>query len=303
MWAAQVPALGGPEVLRVADLPTPAPGPGTLLVRVEATGVGPWDTKMRSGAFGPQPTPYVPGAELAGTVTAVGPGVESFAVGDAVWAHPALTGCCAELVVVPAASVGRRPATLAAVDAGGVPVGLLTADEALDRLELAAGERVLVLAAGGNVGAFAVQLAITRGATVIAQAGAADHDRLRTFGAVVVDARADWTGQTRAAAPHGVDALLDPLGGDALVAALAFVRDGGRAMSLLPGRLPDAPRGIALANMSVMPDGARLTRLAALFDRGALHAQTGPTFPLDQVAEAHRAYERGVKGKVVVRVR
>lgn len=303
MRAAQVTAMGGPEVLRVADLPDPVPGAEELLVRVEAAGVGPWDTKMRAGGFGPQDTPYVPGAELAGTVAALGPLAHGFRVGDRVWAYPALKGCTAELVAVPAAAAARRPASLSAVDAAGAVVGVMTADEALDLLQLTTGQTVLVLAAAGNVGAFAVQLAEARGARVIAQAGAGDHDRLRAQGAAVaVDSRGDWAGQTRAAAPGGVDALLDPLGGDLLVAALELVRDGGRAVSLQPGHTPDAPRGIALQVMGVKPDGARLARLAERFDAGAVAAQTGPVFPLDQVADAHRAYEAHARGKVVVRV-
>lgn len=302
MRAAQVTAVGGPDVLRVVDLP-PTPGPGELLVRVEAAGVGPWDTKMRQGGFGPQGTPYIPGAELAGTVAALGPNTRGFAVGDPVWAYPALKGATAELVVVPAAATGPRPRSLSAVDAGGAPVGVMTADEALDNLELAAGQTILVLAAAGNVGAFAVQLAKARGATVIAQAGTANHERLHTHGAATaVDSRGDWVTQVKAAAPGGVDALLDPLGGDGLVRALGVVRDGGRAVTLLPGHLPEAPRGIALQGMGVKPDGARLARLAQLFDSGAVRVQTGPTFPLDQVADAHRAYEAHAAGKVVVRL-
>ncbi len=303
MRAAQVTTMGGPEVLRVADLPDPTPGPGEIRVRVEAAGVGPWDTRMRAGGFGPQETPYIPGAELAGTVEALGSGVDGFAVGDAVWAYPNLKGATAQLVVIPAATASRRPARLSAVDAGGAPVGVMTADEALDRAGVAAGQTVLVLAAAGNVGAFAVQLARHRGATVIAQAGTADHERLRGWGAATtVDSRGDWVGQVRAAAPGGVDALIDPLGGDVLVAAMGVVRDGGRAVTLLPGHLPDAPRGIALQAMGVQPDGARMARLAELFDAGALETQTGPTFALDAVADAHRAYEAHAKGKVVVRV-
>ncbi|MFL5575637.1 MAG: NADP-dependent oxidoreductase [Gemmatimonadaceae bacterium] len=303
MRAAQVTAIGGPEVLRVANLPDPTPGPGEVLVRVEAAGVGPWDTKMRAGNFGKRRTPYIPGGELAGTVTAVGAGVDGFTVGDAVWAFPGITGATAELVVVPVAAVGRRPTTLSAVDAAGAPVGVLTADEALDLLELGAGQTLLVLAAGGNVGSFAVQLARHRGATVIAQASAVDADRLRERGAaVVVDYHGDWPAAVRRAAPGGVDALLDPLAGEARVAALALVRDGGRAVTLLPESLPEAPRGVTLTGMSVKPDGRRLTRLAELFDQGVLHTQTGPTFALDQIADAHRAYEQGAKGKVVVRM-
>ncbi len=303
MRAAQVTATGGPDVLRVAELPDPSPGPGELLIRVAAAGVGPWDTKMRDGGFGPQETPYVPGAELAGTVAAVGANVDGFAVGDAVWSYPALKGATAELVVAPASAVARRPERLSAVDAGGVPVGVMTADEALDLLQLAAGQTILVLAAAGNVGAFAVQLAKQRGATVIAQGGTADHEHLRAIGAATaVDSRGDWAGAVHAAARGGVDALLDPLGGDVLAAALGVVRDGGRAVTLLPGHLPEAPRGISLQSMGVKPDGARLARLAALFDAGALQAQPGPTFALDQVADAHRAYEAHAKGKVVVRL-
>ena len=87
-----------------------------------------------------------------------------------------------------------------------------------------------------------------------------------------------------------------------LVRALGVVRDGGRAVSLIPGHLPDAPRGIALQSMGVTPDGARLARLAALFDAGSIAVQTGPVFPLEAIADAHRAYEAHAAGKVVVRV-
>jgi NADPH:quinone reductase-like Zn-dependent oxidoreductase len=175
--------MGGPEVLQVVEVPAPTPAAGQVLIGVEAVGVGPWDTRMRAGSFGPQPTPYIPGAELAGTVVEVGAEVTGFSVGDRVWAHPGLTGAMAELVALDVGAVGRAPADLSPVEAATVPVGGLAAAQSLELLDPKEGEVVLVMAAGGNVGSFAVQLAHSRGAVVIAQAGADDAERLTSLGA------------------------------------------------------------------------------------------------------------------------
>ena len=210
----------------------------------------------------------------------------------------------AELVSLEASAVGHAPAQLSLVEAATVPVGGLTASQALDQLDVQSGEAVLVVAAGGNVGSFAVQLAHARGATVIAQAGADDADRLKELGAAaVVDRHQDWVGQVREAADGGVDAMLDPLGADVLSAALPLVRSGGRVVTLAPREAdPNDPSGVTITPLFVHPDGAGLSALAAAVDAGGLRTQLGQTFTIDEAAEAHRAYEQGASGKVVVTV-
>ncbi len=303
MRTLQVTKLGSPDVLAVAEVPEPVLAPEDVMVRVEAAGVGPWDTLMRSGAFGPQNTPYVPGAELAGTVARVGDAVEGFTAGDRVWSHPGLTGATAQLIAVPAGHLGHAPRSHALGAAASAPVGVLTAAQALDALRLRPGQQLLVLAAGGNVGAYAVQLARLHGADVIAQAGIDDAARLKAAGArTVLDRHADWVTSARAAAPDGVDALLDPLGGESLAAALPLVRDGGRVATLIPRGDEAAPRGIHITAIVVRPDGLRLTRLAAAFDDGTLRTHLGPVFAMDDAAAAHRAQEQGATGKVVITV-
>ena len=164
-------------MLQVAEVDRPQHGPGEVLVEVAGAGVGPWDAKLRAGLFGPQPFPVVPGAELSGTIVAVGEGVDAVAVGDRIFGTNGFTGAYAEYACVAVAHLAPAPASIELADAGAVPIGAGTALEGIDdHLHLQSGERLLVAGASGGVGTFVVQIAAARGAHVIATASATNHE-------------------------------------------------------------------------------------------------------------------------------
>lgn len=299
MRAIVATAFGDPSVLRLVDLPVPAPGPGQVSIRVAGAGVGPWDAKVRSGRFGPRTFPYVPGVEVSGTVEAVGPGVVRLAPGDAVLASPS-GGGYAEVAVAAEAKAAAAPGRLDLADAGGVPIGANTALEGLDEhLHLVDGERLLVAGAGGGVGAFVVQLAKARGATVVATAGAASAEFLTRIGAdLVLDYRGDWQ-----PAASGVDAAFDCVGGPTWAGCVAAVREGGRAVSIVAFGDPTSRPGVEASTFSATVTRERLAEVARLIDAGQVRVEIAARLPLEEAAEAHRRIEAGhTRGKIVLAV-
>ncbi|MFJ8046381.1 NADP-dependent oxidoreductase [Kitasatospora sp. NPDC096147] len=290
---------GGPEVLEVTELPLPAPGPGEVLVRVEAAGIQPADTAIRSG-WAPRGVtveyPATPGNEFAGVVTRLGEGVNGWATGDEVLGFR-LLGCHAQYVVVPAEQVVARPAGMDWAEAGSLSASGQTAHVALSALGVTAGDTVLVHAAAGGVGSVAVQLARAWGATVIGTASGANHAYLRSLGAIPVTYGDGLADRVRAVAPHGVDAALDAAGRDALVPSLALVPDRTRI-----GTIADpAAEGLGVRWLYGPRSAARLAELTALWEQGRLRLTVSAAFPLARAAEAHRLVEAGhVRGKAVI---
>jgi NADPH:quinone reductase-like Zn-dependent oxidoreductase len=258
-----VQSSAGP--VELLDLPEPPPpGPGELLVSVRAAGIGRWDGLLHTGGWdvGLRP-PAALGVEGAGAVMALGSGVTGLAAGDMVLAHeaplPGGSGFWAERVVVKAAHVACCPAALDPVLAGGLPVAGLTARQALDRLEVTAGTRLLITGASGPTGTIALQLAAHRGATVVATAAARHASRLHQLGTEqVIDSHSHGWAERLG---RRVDAALVAAGGTA-VAAMTAVRDGGRLCSITSDAPPGA-RGIDSSDLYVRPDGDQLYQLAA----------------------------------------
>jgi NADPH:quinone reductase-like Zn-dependent oxidoreductase len=305
MKAVLVSQFGGPEVLSVEDIPVPEPGEGEVLVQTQAAGVGLWDVKLREGRLGQRPLPLVPGAELSGLVAALGPGVEGVHIGEAVISYPHIGGCYAEFVVVPSGRLAPAPEQLNPVVAAGLPVAGVTALQGVvEMLAIGAGETLLVTGAAGGVGTLAVQLAASRGARVIGTSSPENHGYLERLGvAATVDyAEPAWADAVRKEAPEGVDALLDCVGGDTLPAALAAVRDGGRAITIVqPDPAPEPARGISVDYFASAGTTARLTEVARLADAGTLAVDVTRTFRLGRAAEAHAAVEtRHTRGKIVL---
>ena len=205
-------------------------------------------------------------------------------------------GTFAELVAVPAASVARKPTSLTFEQAAGLPLAGGTALRTLDALEVTAGDTVLVHAAAGGVGIFAVQIAVARGARVIGTASESNHAFLRELGAEPVTYGDGVVDRVRALAPEGVDAVADFVGGQ-LETSLAVLADGGRLASVAdPGVIEHGGRWIW-----VRPDGAESARLAALADEGKLKVEVARTYGLDEVAEAFAESQSGhVRGKLVI---
>ncbi len=291
-----VSAFGDPSVLSVTDLPLPEAGPGQVLLRVAAAGVGPWDYKARKGVFGPRQFPYVPGAEVSGAVEALGPGVDELAVGDAVYGSPA--GGYAEYTLADVAKLATAPATIELEVAAGLPIGAVTALEGIDdHLHLTDGDRVLVAGAAGGVGAFVVQLAKVRGAHVTATAQPANHDFLRSIGADrVLDYHGDWISEA-----GGVDAAYDCVGGSTWEGCVTALRDGGRAVTIAAFGSTVARHGVELSNFSASVTASRLTEIAGLVDEGKVRVTVTGRFPLEDAARVHELLETGhTRGKILL---
>jgi NADPH:quinone reductase-like Zn-dependent oxidoreductase len=307
--------FGGRDRLEVLDVPEPKVGADVVRIRVRATGVNPVDWKIREGRLEPAWPhffPVVPGWDVAGVVERVGPAVRTVAPGDEVFAycrkHFVGEGAYAELVTVPETSVARKPGALDFEHAGAVPLCALTAYQALFLgAGLTAGETVLVQAAAGGVGSFAVQLAADAGADVIGTASERNHEYVLGLGAVeVVDyTERDVVAAVREIAPDGVDVVLDSLGGDALRGIVAAVRDGGRIVSIAQPPTDELfrQRGIEAVYVFVRPDAEELAELAEMFDDDRLTVHLDEVLPLEEAARAHELSEGGhVRGKLVLTV-
>lgn len=303
---------GGPEVLSVIDAPTPEPGPGEVRLAVRAAGVNPIDFKAYSGLFGTDPAnlPMRLGAEAAGVVTAVGADAVGpagpIAVGDEVIAYRASGAYAAELVV-PADSVVPKPADLSWEQAGGLLLTGATAVHAIEAARVGAGDTVLIHGGAGGVGLMAVQLAVGRGANVVATASPGNHELLRGLGARPVAYGDGLVDRVRAAAPEGVDAAIDTVGTDEAVdVSLELVADRQRIVTIAAfGRASDA--GIKLIGGGPGADpgeeiraAARL-QLTAEVEAGRLQVLVAGAYPLTEAAAAHRQSKAGhATGKIVL---
>ncbi len=302
--------LGGPEVLTEVQLPQPVPGPGQILVRVRAAGLNPTDWRHRAtaGLFLPQP-PFVLGWDVSGEVAAVGIGVTLFRPGDEVFGmlpYPGGHGACAEYTVGPARAFAPKPAVLDHVQAAAIPLAALTAWQALvDTAALSAGQRVLIHAAAGGVGHFAVQIAKARGAYVIGTASAPNHAFLRGIGA---DEVIDYRSTDIAEAVSAVDVVLDAIDDDNSVRSLRTLRPGGLLVTLRAMGPRDLASeadalGVRAVRMLVEHDHAGMLALAGLVESGALRPTIAGTFPLTEAAKAHALGDTGrTVGKLVLTV-
>lgn len=298
-------AFGDPSVLCVEDVDVRLAGPGQVLVRVEAAAVNPADLAARSGAFGPLLAPgrYVPGWDVAGVVVEIGPDVTGFAVGDAVvgmsdWLVTR-TGTHAEFVLLDASALAPAPTTVPAVEAATLPANALTAVQALDLLDLRAGQVLAVTGAGGAVGGYTMELARLRGIEVVGIGSDPDEGFVTSVGARFVARSDDPAAAVRALVPAGVDGLLDAavLGAP----ALAAVRDGGAFVAVLPPAAPAAQRRIAVQTVGVHSDGAALRELVTLVDADRLTLRVADTFALEDAAAAHLLLSRpGTRGRPVL---
>lgn len=303
--------FGGPEVLRVIDLPDPVPGPGEVRVRVHAAAVNPTDTMLRAGVvkawFEGRPGPYVPGMDAAGVVDAIGPDTDtSLRAGDRVStivrAYGPRGGAYAELVVAPVESVVPMPSGVDFPAASTLLMNALTARLALDSVAVPAGGTVAVTGAAGALGGYAVQLAKTEGLRVFADASEADVGLVRKLGADEVVPRGDdVAGRFRALAPDGVDAVIDGAAQHELI--VSAVRDGG-GLAVVRGWDGPAGRDIRLHKVVVTDaatDHARLLRLRDQAAAGELTLRVADVLPADRAADAHRRLaEGGVRGRLVL---
>ncbi len=302
---------GPPEVLGPVTVPLPPLAPGALRVRVAAAGVNPADAALRSGRFRffmRLPRPAVPGADVAGVVAAVGAGVEGFAPGDAVIAMlPVRTGRgYADVVDVAAEHAAPAPRTVSLADAAGLPLAGLTALQALrDRAELRPGAQLLVHGAGGGVGTLAVQIGAALGARVTAAVAPDGAARAAALGAGAVVERA---APALAALGARFDVVLDCTATLAFRRARRLLAPGGVAVTVVPFSGVLAPDALAplrggrrARSVLVTPSGADLAMLAAWVDDGTVRPVTAAALPLAEAVEAHRRIEtRRTRGKLVL---
>jgi NADPH:quinone reductase len=302
MQAIVVSKLGGPEVLQVGDVDIPHPGPGDVLVRVLAAGVGPWDARLRGGGWTGQ-LPYIPGGEFAGVVEGDTGDHAGFQDGDPVYGYPALTGCYAQYVACPAEQLAPTPGGLSPTDAAAVPIDGLTAEQGLnDVLGVTAGSRVLITAAAGGLGHFAVQIARALGAIVIATAAPRDHEFLHHLGAAIVvnHYEPDWPARVREETEGGA-ALVLACAEPTLEGAAEAARDGAAiATPVHAGAYPDAER-VRWHPYDGRPLGSGLIRMAPWFGDGTLSVDVTRWYYWHDADAAHREVETGhTRGKLVL---
>lgn len=312
MKAIRVHAFGGAENLRLEELERPEPAAGEVQIRVHAAGVLPVDWKIRQGLFGPNSPklPYIPGSAFAGVVSALGEGVSRFQVGQAVFGRTT-NGAYAEYTKTEVEQnlfslLALKPDNISFAEAATISAGATTAWHALfDDGQLQPGQRVLIHAAAGGVGLFAVQLARWKGAYVIANASSAHSDYLRSLGAhqVLAYDQGRFEEQLRE-----VDLVLDALGSEESVRrSLEVIRPGGRLVSLLP--VSDQLKNLAqqrdiYANQNqTIPTNQGLGQIAELLARKELIPYVQRSYPLEQAAEAQRQSESGHgRGRIVLQI-
>ncbi|NUU17124.1 NADP-dependent oxidoreductase [Cellulomonas humilata] len=298
---------GGSDVLELTEQPTPKVGPDSVLVRVRAASVNPVDWKVRAGyldAIMDVTFPAVPGWDVAGVVERVGLDTPEYQVGDEVYGYVRRDwvqgGTFAEYVAAPVRTLARKPVSLTFEEAAAVPLAGLTAFQAIRRAGVRDGQTVLVHAAAGGVGAFAVQIAHSLGARVIGTASPRNHEYLRGLGAEPVEYGDGLADRVRALVPDGIDVVLD-FGGDDLVGTSnALLADGGTVASIVDAAARDELGG---QYVWVRPSTSDLDALTALIDAGTVKVDVAEVFELADAAAAHEASQTGhVRGKVVVRV-
>lgn len=301
--------FGGPEVLRVVDVPERHAGPGEVRIAVHAAAVNPTDTIHRAGGraemLRKDPPPYVPGMDVAGVIDEVGDGVDHVAVGDDVMGIVVPTGShggYSESIVLPADSVVAMPTGSTHIEACTLPMNGMTARLALDLLDLPAGSTIAVTGSAGAFGGYMVQLAVAAGLHVIADASEADEDLVRSLGAHGIVRRGpDVADRIRALHPDGVDGLAD--GSVQSAEVLAAIRDGG-AMATVRGWDGPGERGIRIHPVwvrEIASDRSRLDDLRRLTEEGRITLRVARTFPAAEAAEAHRVLEAGgTRGRCVI---
>lgn len=296
--------FGGPEVLRLAEVEAPKPGPKRVRIRVRAAGVNPIDSKIRAGLMRPNlpaKLPAIPGSEAAGVVEEVGAEVEGISVGDEVFGWTRGGAYCEQAILTTCAI---KPGDVSFVDAVALPVTGETAERVLGLLGVKAGETLLIHGAAGAVGTMAVQLAVARGAKVIGTAGASNQDYVASLGGIPTLYGDGLVERVRALAPEGVDAVFDVAGRGALEDSIEL--RGGTTERIVTIADSGAEKlGIAFSGGPGSSIASRelLEDLVGQVSRGELKVAIGATYPLTEAADAQRVSEAGHgRGKLVITV-
>jgi NADPH:quinone reductase-like Zn-dependent oxidoreductase len=305
MKAVRIHSFGGPQALKLEELPRPQPAEDEILVQVKATSVNPIDYKVRSGQYAkPEQLPITPGRDVAGTVALCGTQVSDWHPGDDVFALlPPGRGAYAEYVTIKASQSVAKPRQLDYEHAAAVPLAALTAWQGLfDHGQLKAGQRVLIHGAAGGVGHFAVQLAKVVGAEVFATASSSDVQFLQQLGA---DHVIDYRSERFEAAVADVDLVLDLIGGETQERSWAVLKEGGTLVSTLdePSQEKAREHNARGTSFLTQPNAAELAQIARLIDEGKVRPLVEKCYPLEEAATAQEQLERKhARGKTVIQV-
>jgi NADPH:quinone reductase-like Zn-dependent oxidoreductase len=304
--AIQVHAYGDADQLKLERIARPEPQEGEVLVQVYAAGVNPVDWKFRKGwlkDFRPMTFPYIPGADLAGVVEKVGPGVTAFQPGQEVFGS-SLQGSYTEYAIAPANALALKPKKLSFDETATIPIGASTAWQGIfDHGHLQPDQRVLILGGAGGVGLFAVQLARRIGAHVISTASTRNLDFVRSLGAETV---VDYTKEHVEEVVYDVDLIFDTVGGQVLTGALSALKPGGTPVTIIE-RISEAAQakaselGVQPVSFSAQFNSDLLNTFARLIDEGQIKVHVGHTFPLSEAAQAQELSEKGHgRGRIVL---
>lgn len=308
MKAIRIHEFGGPDVLQYEDVPRPVPAPDEVLIKVYASGINPVDWKMRAGlaeSLFPINLPFIPGWDVSGEIEEVGSDILIFKKGDEVYGRPDVTrdGTYSEYVAVKADQINFKPQSIDHDKAAAVPLAGLTAWQGLfDYGKLEEGQKVLIHAASGGVGSFAVQLAKWKGARVVGTASEKNIDFLFDLGA---DGAIDYHNEKFEDKITGVDLVFDLIGGDTQKRSLKVIKKGGRLITVVQPQYQEEAKtkGIHMEGFLTKSLPEELQQLANLIDSGKIKPIVTKKFSLKNAAAAHKEIEKGhTRGKMVLTV-
>lgn len=305
MKAVWVRQAGGADVAVVEESDRPQPGAGEVLVKVKAMGINPVDAAICAGYLQEYfPLPYRLGSDFAGDIEAVGEGVSSFQVGDAVYgARAGYGGAFADYVAVSADWIAKKPNHISYTDAAGVPHAGQTAWQAIfTNGNLNAGQRILIHAAAGGVGHLAVQFAKVKGAYVIGTGSAGSEAFIRGLGA---DEFVDYNAAPFETVVKDVDVVLDGVGYDTAERSIKVLKSGGTLVCVVtpPPFEVAAQHGVQAKYVGMQPSGAHLAEITELIDSGQVKVNIQQVMKYEQVQDAIRLIQgRHVRGKIVLTV-
>lgn len=305
MKAVQIHSFGGPEVLQFEDAPRPEPGAHQVLVRVHAAGVNPVDWKIREGKLGQIPLPSIMGSDFSGEIEALGPRVEEFRVGEPVFGSVAdESGSYAQYCLAPVSHIVEKPKQIDHVTAAAIPVPAMTAWQALfDEAKLGPGQRVLIHAASGGVGNFAVQFAKWKGAHVIGTASGPNEQLVRDLGA---DEFIDYRKTRFEEAVRDVDVVFDTVGGDTQERSWKVLKKGGVLVSIVQPPSEQSAKAHNVRGIFMREDATRtseLTQISKLIANGQIKVNVETILPLRDARKAQELSQTGhARGKIVLKV-
>lgn len=290
--------FGGPENQQLIDRPAPQPGDGELAVQVRAAGVNPVDWKIRSGLLTRElalPAPM--GQEVSGVVTAIGADVQDFSVGDEILGLVAPGhGAFTEDTIVRAVDAVPKPPEIAFADAATLPVAGATAYDGTHQIELEAGQRLLIIGAGGGVGLMAAQIGAVHEFTVIGVAGESKREVVESTGATFVPSGDGVADRIRQITPDGVDLVLDLVGGPVLREVAGLASDPARIISAA-----DPATATELGGSALIRTDEAMAKITGVVEYGLVNPHVTALYPLEQTAQAIAAVESGhATGKIVI---